>query len=117
MTAARHDLTIDQGADFSLELTIKESGSAKNLTNWHARSQLRKNKESASAAASFDVSIGTPVTAGKVLMQMDWEETDDLPAGIYYYDLELYNVAEGEGAGATHERPCSRARGAAAAAG
>lgn len=100
MTAARHDLTIDQGADFSLELTIKESGSVKNLTDWYARSQLRKNKESASAAATFRASIGANPTEGKILLQMDWEDTDDLTAGIYYYDLELYNVATGAGADA-----------------
>jgi len=97
MTAARHDLTIDQGADFSLELTIKESASVKNLTDWYPRAQLRKNKESASAAATFNASVAGAVTAGKVLLQMDWETTDDLSAGVYYYDLELYNVGPGSG--------------------
>ena len=101
MTAARHDLTIDQGADFSLELTIKESASVKNLTDWYPRAQLRKNKESASATASFSASVAGDATAGKVLLQLSWDRTDDIPAGIYYYDLELYNVGEGAGADAT----------------
>ncbi len=101
MTAARHDLTIDQGADFSLELTIKESASVKNLTDWYPRAQLRKNKESASATAAFTASVSGDVAHGKVLLQMPWDRTDDITAGVYYYDLELYNVGEGAGADAT----------------
>jgi len=101
MTAARYDLIIDQGSDFSLELTIKESASVKNLTHWYARSQLRKNKESASAAATFNASIGSNPLEGKVLLQMDWEDTDDLAAGIYYYDLELFNTTSANGKNAT----------------
>jgi len=101
MTAARHDLTIDQGSDFSLELTIKESASVKNLTDWYPRAQLRKNKESASATTAFTASVAGDATAGKVLLQLSWDSTDDIPAGIYYYDLELYNVGAGAGANAT----------------
>lgn len=88
MTAARYDLTIDQGSDFSLELTVKDSGSAKNLTNWSARSQLRSTKESASAAASFSAAV-TSVSEGKLTMSLPHHVSDDLTSGLYYYDLEL----------------------------
>ena len=33
MTAARYDITIDQGSDFALELDAKENRIIKNLTN------------------------------------------------------------------------------------
>ena len=34
MTAATYDLVIDQGSDFAIDLTITESGTAKNLTGY-----------------------------------------------------------------------------------
>ena len=92
MTAARYDLTIDQGSDFSLELTVKESNSAKNLTGWFARAQLRSSKESASAAATFSSTI-TSASAGKLTMSLPYGTSDDMTAGLYYYDLEIYEAA------------------------
>ncbi len=88
MTAARYDLTIDQGSDFSLELTVKDSGSAKNLTDWSARSQLRSSKNSASAAASFSAVVASALE-GKLTMSLPHHVSDDLTSGLYYYDLEI----------------------------
>ena len=93
MTAARYDLTIDQGSDFSLELTVKDSGSAKNLTNWLARSQLRSTKNSASAVASFSSAI-TSAMEGKLTLSLPYHISDDLTAGLYYYDLALYEEGD-----------------------
>ena len=92
MTAARYDLIIDQGADFSLELTVKESSTAKDLTGWFARAQLRKNKSSSSIAASFSASI-TSASAGKLTMSLPYSVSDDMTAGLYHYDLEIYQAA------------------------
>ena len=103
MTAARYDLTIDQGSDFSLELTVKESGSAKDLSGWHGRALLRKTPESP-VTKVFVVSthVGTDSTdtdtygiqpsdkLGKVTISMPFSSTDDVPAGTYSYDLEIY---------------------------
>lgn len=103
MTAARYDLTIDQGSDFSLELTVKESGSLKNLSGWHGRAFLRKTLESG-VTKTFVVSthVGTDSTdsstygiqpadkQGKVTMSMPYTSTDDVTAGTYHYDLEIY---------------------------
>ena len=108
MTAARYDLTIDQGSDFSLELTVKESGQAKNLSGWHGRAFLRKTPESG-IAKTFVVSthVGTDSTdtdtygiqpvdkRGKVTMSMPYTSTDDITAGVYNYDLEIYYNASG----------------------
>ena len=41
MAAGKYNIRIDQGSDFSIQLTVKESGSAKNLTGYSARAQLR----------------------------------------------------------------------------
>lgn len=101
MTAARHDLIIDQGADFSLELTIKESGSVKNLTHWYPRADLRKTKESASSTAAFNANVLGDVVNGKITMQMGYETTASVAAGVYFYDLELFNTESAAGKYAT----------------
>ena len=97
MTAARYDLTIDQGSDFSLELTVKENGTAKSLTKWHGRAHLRKNKDDITIAANFtfdmnhDEAGNQPADkTGKMSMSLPFTITDDLAAGIYYYDVEIY---------------------------
>lgn len=109
MTAARYDLTIDQGSDFSLELTVKESGQAKDLSGWHGRALLRKTPESP-VTKVFVVSthVGTdssdtdtygiqPVDKrGKVTMSMPFSSSDDVPAGVYNYDLEIYYNGSGD---------------------
>lgn len=103
MTAARYDLIIDQGSDFSLELTVKESGSLKNLSGWHGRAFLRKTLEG-DITKTFVVSthVGTDSTdsstygiqpadkLGKVTMSMPYTSTDDITAGVHHYDLEIY---------------------------
>ena len=109
MTAARYDLIIDQGSDFSLELTVKESGQAKNLSGWHGRAFLRKTPESG-ITKTFTVSthVGTDSTdtdtygiqpsdkLGKLTMSMPFSTSDDVPAGTYNYDLEIYYNASGD---------------------
>ena len=44
MSAANHDLVIDQGTSFVLDITIKEGGTVKNLTGYSARAQMRSTK-------------------------------------------------------------------------
>ena len=46
MSAGNYNISIDQGSDFSLQLTVQESGSAKNLTGFSVRGQLRPTIDS-----------------------------------------------------------------------
>jgi len=103
MTAARYDLIIDQGSDFSLELTVKESGSLKNLSGWHGRATLRKTLEGG-IDKTFTVSthVGTDSTdsstygiqpadkLGKLTLSMPFGSSALTAAGTYHYDLEIY---------------------------
>lgn len=109
MTAARYDLIIDQGSDFSLELTVKESGSLKNLSGWHGRATLRKTLEGG-IKQTFTVSthVGTDSTdsgtyglqpsdkVGKVTMSMPFGTSSPLTAGTYHYDLEIFYNNSGD---------------------
>lgn len=92
MSAARYNLIIDQGSDFALEFIVKEDGTAKPLTGYDARAQLRSTKDSESAAATFGISIEDGSVTGKIRAALSSAITGPLTAGRYYYDLELYTT-------------------------
>jgi len=94
MTAATYNLTIDQGSDFAIQLTLSESGVAKNLTGYAGRAQLRTKKLDPVAAAEFTVTMVAP-EEGKIKVSMANGTSSQLLAGLYYYDLELYTNADG----------------------
>jgi len=93
MTAATYNLTIDQGSDFAVQLTLNEGGVVKDLTGWAARAQLRSKKTSTSVAATFTCTIPTPDN-GIIIMELSNSETVGIPSGLYYYDLELYTPSD-----------------------
>jgi len=93
MSAARYDLVIDQGSDFSVEFTIKEAGVVKDLTGYSARAQLRPTKSSSTLSASFTCSIASP-TNGKIQMILGNSVSSAVTAGIFYYDLEIYTSGD-----------------------
>jgi len=94
MTAANYNLTIDQGSDFAIQLTLSEDNSAKNLTGYAARAQMRSKKSDASSAADFTCTVVDAVL-GKIKVSMANGTTSQLSPGIYYYDLELFTNEDG----------------------
>ena len=107
MTAARYDITIDQGSDFALELIVKDSGTARSFADddpntptkrWGARARYRKTLE-----ATTEYLLGAAVdteTAGKITISHahNANSASPAPAGTYLYDLEVYQyiIATGE---------------------
>jgi len=89
MSAGSYNLFIDQGSDFALQLTVKEDGSIKNLSGYSARAQMRSTKTASSIAAVFSCTVIDPA-AGTLKIQLGNTVTEGIPAGLYYYDLELY---------------------------
>ena len=87
MSAANHDLVIDQGSTFVIDLTIKESGSLKNLTGFSGRAQMRSSKTASAVAASFTCTIANP-TNGVVKMELPATTSTAMAAGVYFYDLD-----------------------------
>jgi len=94
MSAANYDLVIDQGSTFVIDLTIKESGSAKNLTGYAARAQMRSTKTSSAVAASFTCSIVAPASNGVVKMELPATTSSAMAAGVYFYDLEIHTGSD-----------------------
>lgn len=93
MSAATYNFNLDQGANFVLDLVMKEDGSVKDLTGYSARSQLRKTKDATDPTASFSCDIPNP-TDGTIKMEMSNSTTGAIPAGAYFYDLEIYTSGD-----------------------
>ena len=91
MTAAAYNLQIDQGSDFVLDLVIKEDGTAKDLTDYSARAQMRSTKGSSTLPGTFTCTIPN-ATAGEVKMELLNATSSAISSGKYYYDLELYTA-------------------------
>lgn len=91
MTAGVYDIVIDQGSDFFLDVTIKDSnGNPTDLSGYSARAQIRPAKASEDLTASFTCTIVSPATDGKVQMALPNAVSKEVVAGSYFYDLEIF---------------------------
>tara|TARA_B100001094_G_C18098311_1_gene754277 strand:+ start:685 stop:1023 length:339 start_codon:yes stop_codon:yes gene_type:complete len=93
MTAATYDLVVDQGSDFAIDLTITEGGSAKNLTGYSGRAQMRSTHASSSVTATFTCSV-LNASAGTMKMELSSSTTAGISAGRYVYDLEIFTSSD-----------------------
>lgn len=93
MAAGIYDIIIDQGSDFSLEITVKDDANQpKNLTSYSARSQMRGERSSEEIAASFTCSVDSDPATGKITMFLSNSVSKDIRPGSYYYDLEIFTA-------------------------
>jgi len=83
--------TFDQGSDVAVEVHLVDaSDNPKDLTNYSAAAQLKKNYLSDSAdTTDFAVAISAPPTQGIVTMSLTNTQTAALRQGRYVYDLEI----------------------------
>ncbi len=93
MSAGTYNLVIDQGSDFALDLVIKQSGSALDLSNYTGRAQLRTSVDASSASATFTVTK-TNASGGALKMELQAATSSSLAAGQYVYDLEIYTSGD-----------------------
>jgi len=85
------ELTIDRGADASIELHLVEpNGSAKDLTNHSVAAKMKKTYNSDSDdTVTFSCSVPVPATDGVAVLSLTNTQTDALNPGRYVYDVEL----------------------------
>ena len=88
MTAAKYNLTIDQGSDFLTIFTVNNGTSPRDLAGYTASASLRPHVES-STVYHFNCGITTPTSTGKITMSLPSGITKNIPAGIYVYDLKI----------------------------
>mgnify|MGYP001555795598 CR=1 FL=1 len=93
--AAIANLTIDQGASFSSDVTVKDAnGNAFNLTGYTAAAKMAKGYQSTKTRTSFTTTITTP-TSGVVTLSLTPAQTTALDAERYVYDLEITLTSTG----------------------
>jgi len=87
--AAKANIVIDQGADFSTTITVTDnSGAVVDLSGYTARGQIRKHYTS-ETAVDFDITFETPRSEGKVSLSVNNAITTAMEPGRYVYDAEI----------------------------
>ena len=82
------ELTIEQGANFSTILDLKDSsGALLNISGYSVASQMRKSYYSTSAN-NFVMTI-TDASSGQITMTMNSSNTSNIVPGRYVYDILL----------------------------
>lgn len=61
------------------------------LTDWLARSMVRKKYSDTTPKGTFTCSIDLETST--ITFSMDADDTAAIPAGTYYYDVEIYTEA------------------------
>lgn len=93
MTAAVYNITVEQGATFTLNLVYKDNNATPiNLTGYTARMQIRRNYNAVTPLATFTtengrITLGT--TNGAVAVTGEAALTASLTGRVAVYDLEL----------------------------
>jgi len=88
------DIQVDQGADFSVEVTIEDAtGNIANLTGYTVAGQIRKSYSS-STATNFSVSISN-AAKGEITATLSNTTTAAMKAGRYLYDIEITKTSGG----------------------
>ncbi len=91
--AATWNMTVDQGKTWTRTATYKIGGVPFDNTGWAARMMVRRNYDS-TPVVSLTSAVGGGITLGGVNGRITFFVSavvmEDL-AGVYRYDLELYN--------------------------
>jgi hypothetical protein len=89
--ATYEELTIDQGADVTIELQCVDiTGAQKDLADHQVAAKMKKNYNSDSAdTITFITGISADPAHGIITLSLDNNQTDTLKAGRYVYDVEL----------------------------
>jgi hypothetical protein len=89
MAAGYQELFIEQGADFSTSITLDNADNEPfDLTDYQAKSQVKKSYYSSNAVAQFSITIGTPAN-GTISMALSSANTANIAAGRYVYDVVI----------------------------
>jgi hypothetical protein len=91
--AAKANIIVDQGTDFSTTITVKnDDGVIIDLTGYTAAAQLRKHYTS-ETATDFTTAFETPRSAGLLTISLSRTQTANLDSGRYVYDVEVTDAA------------------------
>jgi hypothetical protein len=87
------NIYIDQGTTFSFAIEVSDQyGDAKDLSDYTAASQMRKSFYT-NTAIDFTAAVTSPLD-GEVTISLTAEETSEIKAGRYVYDIEVVSDEE-----------------------
>jgi len=91
MAAGYQELFLEQGSDYNTSITLTDvNGDAYVLTDYVAKSQIKKSYYSTQATADFVISINEPLS-GIIIISLDSANTANISAGRYVYDVVIKN--------------------------
>lgn len=97
MSAGQLDLLIEAGATFEVLLTWEDpDGDPIDVTGFDARMQVRNNTGTLLLDLTSDPAAGLTLggAAGTIAIRVGADDTDELDAGVAYYDLELVSQSD-----------------------
>jgi hypothetical protein len=87
------NIYIDQGTTFSFTIEVSDQyGDAKDLSDYTGASQMRRSFYT-NTAIDFTAAITSPLD-GEVTISLTAEETSEIKAGRYVYDIEVVSDEE-----------------------
>ena len=90
MPAALYNLTIEQGADYSKSIVIRNAdGSLRDLTGQSFRMQIREHYHSPTVLAQ--ASLNVALANSRATFSLTAEQTSALDVKRAVYDLEMFN--------------------------
>ena len=94
--AAIANLTIDQGATFTSDVTVKDAnGNPFDLTGYTAAAKMAKGYASTRTRTNFTTTVSADATTGVVTLSLSATDTAALDAERYVYDLEITQTSSG----------------------
>jgi len=94
--AAIANLTIDQGASFNSDVTVKDANNnAFNLTGYTAAAKMAKGYASTRTRTTITATVAGDASTGVVTLSMTAADTASLDAERYVYDLEITQTSSG----------------------
>jgi len=88
--AAVANLSIDQGATFTSDITVKDvGGNVFNLTGYTAVAKLAKGYSSTRTRTTMSTTFATDRTTGVLTISLTANQTAALDAERYVYDVEI----------------------------
>jgi hypothetical protein len=97
MTPGKYNMICPQGATFSKQLTYAIDGDPVDLTTFTARMQVREKYTSKVAVASLTTENGGIELGGEegtINLYISDEDTSEIAAKNYVYDIELVSSGE-----------------------
>ena len=91
MSAGYQELFLEQGSDYNTSITLTDvNGDPYDLTDYAAKSQIKKSYYSTNASADFVITINEPAS-GIIIFSLDSANTANISAGRYVYDVIIKN--------------------------